>query len=81
MKIETKYNIGDHIWVVYKERATVGIYDEYINEIAINKNNQITYYMGNCEDFEEDKIILYEEKDKLLAQIEKLMEEINEEEK
>lgn len=30
MKIETKYEIGDHIWVVYKHEGEVYVYDDQI---------------------------------------------------
>lgn len=78
MKIETKYNIGDHIWVVYEDRMSVGVYDEYITEIAIDKDNEIVYYAKNAEEIKENDAILYDETDKLVAKIQELMKEINE---
>ena len=73
MKIETKYEIGDKIWIVYKEKQSVGIYYDFIHEIAINKDNNIIYYTKYTEELEENEIILYHEKDKLLQKIEDLL--------
>ena len=73
MKIETKYEIGDKIWIVYKEKQSVGIYYDFIYEIAVNKDNNIIYYTKYTEELEENEIILYHEKDKLLQKIEDLL--------
>lgn len=81
MKIESKYNIGDHIWVVYKERIEVHIFEDYISGISIEEDGKIFYYLKNTyEDIKEDEMILYDETDKLIAKIQELMKSINERE-
>lgn len=93
MNIKTKYNIGDRVWVVYEPilnnqhyhnepAGEISIYDDVISLIEIHKNEM--YYLlekADCVDLKEDEIILYNETDKLLAKIQKLMNEINEREK
>lgn len=93
MDIKTKYNIGDRVWIVYEARISnkyindeptgeVSVYDDTIRSIEIGKEG--TFYLlekADCIDVKEDEIILYNETDKLLAKIQKLMNEINEREK
>lgn len=92
MKIETKYNIGDHIWVVYEARINneyyhnelageVSVYDTYICSISKYKDDLI--YLcddGAYSEMHEEDIILFDETDKLVAKIQELMGKINERE-
>ena len=39
MKIETKYDVGQHIWVVYRANQEVSVYDDYIATIVQDKDN------------------------------------------
>ena len=36
MKIETKFNIGDRVWVVYEYDSEIRVYSDYIKEILIH---------------------------------------------
>lgn len=93
MKIETKYNIGDRIWIVYENTTRdiknnlvltgeISLFDTTISEISVN-NNGFEYYQeeGDFEGIEEKDIILYEDRKKLLATIYELMDKIHEREK
>ena len=80
MKIETKYNIGDKVWVVYENQGEVCVYDTEITDIFIDKNG-INYYGKEGTDYSEDLLISYNEKDKLLERILSIMNEIHEREK
>ena len=80
MKIETKYNIGDRVWVVYENQGEVCVYDTEITDIFIDKNG-INYYGKEGTDYLEDLLISYNEKDKLLERILSIMNEIHEREK
>ena len=84
MKIETKYNIGEHIWVIYEARINneychnmptgeVSVYDAYIDSISKYKDG-LMYFCndGNYTELHEEDIILYEETDKLVAKIKEL---------
>ena len=80
MKIETKYNIGDRVWVVYEARGEVSVYDTIIEEIVHNKTE--TYYFGKeAIDIHETNMIPYNDSDELYNKIIDLMNEIHEREK
>lgn len=73
MKIETKYNIGDHIWYMYMDEGEVHIFDDYIVEIAIN-NNDIAYICEEaCSEIKQDNVVLYEDMEGLYNFIKKLL--------
>lgn len=80
MKIETKYNIGDKVWVVYENQGEVCVYDTEITDIFIDKDG-INYCGKEGTDYLEDLLISYNEKDKLLERILSIMNEIHEREK
>ena len=79
MNIKTKYEIGQHIWVAYKDRGVVSIYDDYIGWIAYE---DYLYYglKESSQDLREEEVILYEDTDKLVERIKQLMQEIREKE-
>lgn len=80
MKIQTKYEIGDRVWIIYENRGEACVYDDYIDEICIGENG--LYYMVKeaCIDRAEEDIVLYEDTDKLVEKIKQIMEEIREKE-
>ena len=80
MKIETKYEINQRIWIVYENKGEVCIYDDIISEIAIN--NDKLYYITetSCVELDEKEIICYNDTIKLLNAIIKTMEEIRKKE-
>ena len=79
MKIETKYEIGNRIWIVYKSQGVVCIDDDYISYIIYD--DKIRYNTGKTyKEVNEDEIILYNDTEKLSKRIKELMQEINEEE-
>lgn len=88
MNIKTKYEIGDRVWNVYEPNTQYGlsgevsVYDDYICSIEINENG--VFYLlkyADIVDLKEEEVILYSDKEKLLAKIEEKMNEINEREK
>jgi len=70
MKIESKYEVGQRVWVVYEHQGEVSVYDDLIAEICVNKDG--LYYMLEtaCIDRKEEDIILYEDKKELVSKIE-----------
>ena len=80
MTIQTKYEIGQRVWVVYEHQGEVCVYDDYIDEICIGENG--LYYMLKeaCIDRAEEDIVLYEDTDKLVAKIKQTMQEIRDKE-
>ena len=80
MNIKTKYDIGQRIWIVYKNKGEVNLYCEPIINIVIDEN-RFYYCTDNSDDeIEEENIILEDDKDKLFNKVKQLMKEIDEEE-
>lgn len=79
MKIETKYEIGQHIWFVYESQKEVCIYDDYIAWVSYE--DELLYGLKeSCNDIKEEDVILYEDTESLINKIKKVMEEIREKE-
>ena len=80
MKIQTKYEIGDKVWIVYENRGEACIYDDIIAEIGVD-DKRIYYILENaCIDIGEEEIVLYEDTDKLVEKIKQIMEDIRDKE-
>lgn len=79
MEIKTKYNIGQHIWVVYERYGEVMVYDSTISSIDIDKEGY-TYFVKEGQDYPEEQIIPYEDTNKLVAMIKDTMNTIHERE-
>ena len=69
MKLESKYEIGQKIWIVYSNKGEVCIYDDTISEIAKNKSHMYYVTETACIELEEDEIIPYENTIQLLEKI------------
>lgn len=81
MIIETKYDIGDHIWVIYIHKDEICLFDDYITELSIDKDG-IDYWCKDAGDtIQEKDIVMYEDEIGLAAKIKELMKEIREKEK
>lgn len=80
MTIQTKYEIGQRVWIIYEHQGEACVYDDYIDEICIGENG--LYYMVKeaCIDRAEKDIVLYEDTDKLVEKIKQIMQEIREKE-
>lgn len=76
MFIQTKYEIGQRVWVVYENRGEVCVYDDYIDEICMGENGLYYILKEACIDRNENNIILYEDTDKLVEKIKQIMKEI-----
>ena len=76
MLIKTKYNVGQHVWIVYEDRGEVSVYDTHIDSISIEKDG-LCYFTTEGNDYKEEYIILYEDKVKLVEKIEDLMSNIH----
>lgn len=76
MKINTKFNIGDHIWVVKEYKGMVTLYDDIIEYINVDKDG-VSYFMKEADiESSEKDLVLYEDYTKLADKIYKLMKEI-----
>ena len=80
MEIKTKYEIGQKIWIVYKNKGEVCMYCEAITSIIVDKNDFFYCTDNFYDDIKEENIITENDKDKLFEKIKQLMKEIDEEE-
>lgn len=80
MEIKTKYEIGQKIWIVYKNKCEVCMYCEAILDIVIDANGLVYSTENSFDEVKEEDIILEDDKDKLFEKIKQLMKEIDEEE-
>lgn len=72
MKIESKYNIGDRVWIVDSDyrHEMVYVYSDTINTICIDSNNEIRLWFNNCDDdLPESEVIAYLDSEKLTEKI------------
>ena len=54
--MNTKYNVGQKVFLCYKDEQTYNIYKTEIEQICLTKEG-LFYYVGDiCEDFSEDEI-------------------------
>ena len=75
MKIETKYEIGEHIWFIYENKDEVCVYDDYIAWISYE--DELLYGLKeSCNDIKEEDVILYDDTEGLAKKIKEVMEEI-----
>lgn len=69
MKIESKYEINDHIWILEIVNKEISLFDDYITEITYDGNN-ISYWCEMASDsVQENEIIKYDDKDGLYEKI------------
>ena len=73
MKIETKFNIGDRVWIAYEYGGEVHVYSDEIDNITIEKNGRLLMWFKDSDamDVYEEELIEYED---LNALSEKVLE-------
>lgn len=76
MNIKTKYNIGDTVYACWFEYSTVRVIDAKINEIVIDKNKQVLYYLDSVvgEKWKEEELIPITDHENLVSRIDYLLE-------
>ena len=76
MKIETKYNLGDHIIGIYTQNDEVCLYDDFIGWISLDEDG-ITYGLKeSCQDFKEKDLFLYEDNEIRMNKIKEELEKM-----
>lgn len=82
MKIETKFSIGDRIWVVYEHRGGVHVYSDEIDSIIIERDNKVALYLKNSNSFNtyEEDVFKYDDIEGLMNKIKELDDKIRKEE-
>lgn len=79
MVIKTKYEIGQHVWIVYENQGEACVYDDYIGWITYEDYLLYTTKKSYA-NIKEEEIINFEDTDKLVDRIKQLMQEIKEKE-
>lgn len=83
MKIETKYDVGQHVIYAYLNEKTMEIelFDDYIGWISISEYNpqEVEYGLrDSCNDCKEEEIVLYEDNMGLILRIQNLFKKMHE---
>lgn len=71
MKIETKFNIGDRVWIVYEYKGEVNVYSDEIDSITIEKGDRLLIWFKDSDamDVYEEELIEYNDLKKLAEKI------------
>ncbi len=78
MKVETEYNIGDKVWVVYEDNREVRVYSDTIDSIMVTEEGVRIWFKDCCtSDMTEDDVVLYEDTEALVDKIIELDNKIN----
>ena len=81
MVIESKYDIGQEIWDIYRDEREVIIRKDKIVEVIYNEEKGILYMMSVCDDIEEKDVIPVDDSVALLRKVYDLQREIDNDEK
>lgn len=81
MVIESKYDVGQEVWSVWRRGRDIMINKDKLVEIIYNEEKGILYMLSICDDIEEKDVIPLEDTVKLLKEIIRLQEEIDNEER
>ena len=82
MTIQTKYSIGEKIWVADEnvEHKQVDVYSDIITGVFVDNKNKVLYLLeGLLDDVQEDKIIPYYDLTRLATTIVKIDKNFKEE--
>lgn len=76
MKIETKYNLRDHVIGIYENNGEVCLYDDFISWISVEESGISYGLKESCCDFKEEDLFLYDDNERIVAKIKEKLEEI-----
>ena len=80
MVIESKYDIGQEIWDVYRNGKEIIVRKDEITEVVYNEEKGILYMMSVCDDIEEKDVIPVDDSVALLRRVYDLQKEIDSDE-
>ena len=71
MKIETKFNIGERVWVVYEYNGELSVYSDVVDGFSIDNKGDLTVYLKDSDYFERNEydLILYDDTEALIEKI------------
>lgn len=76
MKIETKYNLGDHVIAVYENNKEVCLYDDFISWISIEDRGICYGLAESCTDYSSEEIFYYHDNEGIIKRIKEILENI-----
>ena len=75
MNINTKYEIGQRIWIIYLHNREVCVFDDVITEIVLSDDG-LEYWCKEAGDsIKENEIVKYEDELELVNRIKELLKE------
>lgn len=76
MIINTKFNIGEEVYAIYKNGDEINLFKDKVKEILVSKEKQI-YYLENhdCEEWQENELVKIYMTSNLVSKIEELLNE------
>lgn len=79
MKIETKYNIGEKVWIVYEWSGEVAVYSDIIDGYTYSEDG-LSIWLKNSDvsDMKEEDLILYDDLEQLAERIKEIDKKTNE---
>ena len=81
MKIETKFDIGEHVWLVERNNGVVEVFDGELAAVSVDDEYLIEYMLKeNYDYYPEDRFVRYDDNAGLLEKIKATMEKIRKEE-
>lgn len=83
MNIETKYNIGQNVWVAKINNGgdVIEVYDTIISGIYVTKNKILYNAIDTDEDYTDEDLMSQEEyENELTSRVRKLMQKIHDDE-
>ncbi len=82
MKIETKFNIGERVWIVYEYNGEVNVYSDEIDSMVVEKDGRIQLYFKVSDSFDtyEEDVFSYNDMEGLMNKIKELDDKIREKE-
>ena len=75
MTINTKFGIGDEVYILYKENGEVKIFKDEIKEILITKNQTLYYVSTSCDEYDGTQFIPMISRENVINKIDELLEE------
>lgn len=75
MQVETKYEIGQAVWIVYEKEGEIRIIADKISDVIVNEKGFYYLTQETYTELKEQDVVLYRNMDKLLVKLKEIMEE------
>lgn len=75
MTINTKFGIGDEVYIIYKENGEVKIFKDEIMEILITDTQTLYYVSTSANEYNEKQFIPSDLRENVIDKIDELLKE------